>query len=102
MDVEESINQSVLYRHSDSWFQVGEEVTQVGSLELKARTELRSLCNGDCNHANGSGKGSEGGEQTETRRGTRQKVSSIEVIGRSLCWRLNGTNDLSSVNVGKD
>lgn len=95
-------HQSVMYRHSDSWFWTGEEATQAGSLELKARTELRSLCNGDCNHTNGSGEGSEGGEETETHRGTRQKVSSVEVIDRSLCWRLNGNNDLSSMNVVKD
>lgn len=47
---------------------MGEEATQVGSLELKARTEVRSLCNRGCNHANGSGEGSEGGQETKTQR----------------------------------
>lgn len=81
---------------------MGEEATQVGSLELKARTEVRSLWSGDCNRTNGSGEGSEGGQETETQRGTSQKVSNIEVVDRSLCWTFNGNNDLSSVNAGKD
>ena len=58
-------HQSVLYRHNDSGFHMGEVATQAGSLELKARTGVRSLCNGDCNHTNGSGEGNEGGEETK-------------------------------------
>lgn len=49
---------------------MGEDATQVDSLELKARTEVRSLT-GDCNQTNGSGEGSEGGEETETQRGVK-------------------------------
>lgn len=60
----------------------------MGSLELKARTEVKSLCNGDYNNATECGEHRESREEmeeTETHRGTRQKVSSIVVIDRCLC-----------------
>lgn len=66
---------------------MGEEATQIGSLELKARTEVKSLCNGDFNNATEGGEGRESTEEMEEierHRGTGENVSSIEVIVRCL------------------